>query len=164
MTTMFIIFFIVGLGFIALSFIVGEVADFEGTGFAWLSPTLIALFLMVTGGLGLILNPRLEILFVLLISFFGGLIVAGLMNRLVIAPLRRAQNTSTFNIQDTIGQQAEVISKIPQGGYGTIKYNISGSIVTSPAKSDAGNEILQGECVEIVYIEKNTYFVKKISS
>jgi membrane-bound ClpP family serine protease len=87
--------------------------------------------------------------------------VAGLLNRFVIIPLYKAQNTSAFNMQDTIGTHATVISPIPQGGYGKIRYNISGSVVTSPAKSEDGREIKAGEAVDIIYVEKNTYFVRK---
>jgi membrane protein implicated in regulation of membrane protease activity len=88
------------------------------------------------------------------------LFVAGLINRFVIVPLRKAQNTSAFNMQDTIGIHATVISPIPRGGYGKIRYNISGSVVTSPAKSEDGGEVRAGEQVDIVYVEKNTYFVR----
>jgi membrane-bound ClpP family serine protease len=64
-------------------------------------------------------------------------------------------------MQDTIGIAAEVISKIPESGFGKIRYNISGSVVTSPAKSEDGSAISGGEKVEIIYIEKNTYFVRR---
>ncbi|MCL2216389.1 MAG: NfeD family protein, partial [Defluviitaleaceae bacterium] len=97
---------------------------------------------------------------VMAVSVTGGLVAAALVNRFVIIPLHRAQNTSSFDKQATIGAQAEVISRIPQGGYGKIRYNISGSVVTSPARSEDGNEIKRGDKVEIIYIEKNTYFVR----
>jgi membrane protein implicated in regulation of membrane protease activity len=80
---------------------------------------------------------------------------------LVIVPLNKAQNTSAFDKQATIGTWAKVISPIPQGGYGKIRYSVSGSVVTSPAKSEDGGEINSGENVAIVYIEGNTYFVKR---
>jgi membrane protein implicated in regulation of membrane protease activity len=156
----------VGAGFILISLFVGEFMEFEGASpLSILKPMLIAIFLVVTGGLGLLLTPNFEWLggggLVLFISVISGLAVAGLVNRFVIIPMHRAQNTSAFNIQDTIGTAAEVISPIPQGGYGKIKYSISGSIVTSPAKSEDGNAISTGENVEIIYIEKNTYFVRR---
>jgi len=158
----------VGAGFILISLLVGEFAEVEGSAFfSFLRPTLVAVFMVVTGGIGLMLSPRLVqfggggIVFVL--SVVGGLAIAGLINRFVIIPLHRAQNTSAYNIQDTIGTAAKVISPIPQGGYGKISYSMSGSVVTSPAKSEDGNAISCGENVEIIYIEKNTYFVRKAS-
>ncbi|MCL1882676.1 MAG: hypothetical protein FWF81_02855 [Defluviitaleaceae bacterium] len=167
---MYLVLFGVGAGFIVLSLLIGElgeIGDMEGPiGFAFFKPKLIAIFFVVMGGLGLLLTPGFRNFFggdglVLFISVLGGLAAAGLFNKFVMIPLQKAQNTSTFNIQDTIGTIAEIISPIPQGGYGKIKYNVSGSVVTSPAKSDDGNPINSGETVEIIYIEKNTYFVRQ---
>lgn len=163
MHTMYMVMFGVGLGFLILAVIVGEVAEMDGTLFGFLKPSLIAIFLVVMGGLGLILAPRMEVLPLIttFICFTAGVFVAGAINRFVIVPLHKAQNTSAFNIQDTIGTPATVISPIPQGGYGKIRYNVSGSVITSPAKSEDGAAIKAGEPVSIVYIEKNTYFVRR---
>ncbi|MCL2605399.1 MAG: NfeD family protein [Defluviitaleaceae bacterium] len=160
---MYLVMFGVGVGFIVLSLIIGEVAEIDGTLFGFLKPSLIAIFLVVMGGIGLILSPRMTELplLVMCIGFISGISVAGLLNRFVIVPLQKAQNTSAFNMQDTIGTQAVVISPIPRNGYGKIRYNISGSVVTSPAKSEDGGEVSAGEQVDIVYVEKNTYFVRR---
>jgi len=161
---MYLVIFGVGIGFIGLTLVFGGVFEFEGIGHA-LSPKIVALFMVVMGGLGLLLTPRMEYFvggrsIVAAISVAGGLVVAAAVCRFVLIPMRNAENTSAFNIQDTIGVQAEVISIIPQGGYGKIRYSISGSVVTSPAKSEDGNQIKRGEHVEIIYVEKNTYFVR----
>jgi len=160
---MYLVMFGVGVGFVVFALLIGEFANLEGTMFGFLKPSLIAIFLTVMGGLGLILTPLLAglPLIVMLISFMAALFVAGVIDRLVIKPLQRAQNTSAFHMQDTIGISATVISPIPQGGYGKIRYNISGSVVTSPAKSEDGAGIKAGEVVSIVYVEKNTYFVRR---
>jgi len=162
---MYLIFFGVGAGFVIISFLLGAIADSDSGPLAIFQPKLIAVFLTVTGGIGMLLSARLENTFsgpiVFTISVFSGLAIAALINRLVIIPLHRAQNTSAHDKQATIGTWAKVISPIPQGGYGKISYNISGSTVTSPAKSEDGGEIKNGESVAIVYIEGNTYFVKR---
>jgi len=166
---LYIVLFGIGAGFIIISVVageLGELGDFTGSaGFAFFKPKLIAVFLVVAGAIGLILTPNLILPgasgIILFVSVTGGLLAAGIFNRLVLIPLNRAQNTSAFNIQDTIGTVAEIISPIPQGGYGKIRYNVSGSTVTSPAKSEDGNAISRGERVEIIFVEKNTYFVRK---
>jgi len=165
---MYLVLFGVGAGFIVISLIVGEMADAEGQFFSFFKPTLLAVFMVVMGGVGLLITHGFaEHSFfewngiVFFTSVVSALLVSGLINRLVLIPMRRAQNTSAFNIQDTIGVCAKVISPIPQGGYGKISYNISGSTVTSPAKSDDGNPINTGENVDIIYVENNTYFVRK---
>jgi len=163
---MYTIFFGVGIGFIVISFLIGAIADTEGAGpLAILQPKLIAVFLMVTGAAGMILSERyssaINAPFILTISVLSGLFIAGLLHRFVILPMHRAQNTSAHDKQATIGTWAKVISPIPDGGFGKIRYNVSGSVVTSPAKSEDGGEIKTGESVAIVYIEGNTFYVKR---
>ena len=160
---MYMVMFGVGVGFIVLTLIIGRVAEIEGTLFGFIKPSLVAIFLVVMGGIGLILTPRMDglVLIVAIISFAAALLVAALMNRFVFIPLQKAQNTSAFHMQDTIGISALVISPIPQGRFGKIRYNISGSVVTSPAKSEDGAAIRAGESVSIVYVERNTYFVRR---
>ena len=169
--TLFVILFGVGLGFILISFFLGTVADTDtGGAMAILQPKLIAIFLTVTGGVGIILSLQIgHSMFVnngviLLASSFLGLAVAGAIHKLIIIPLQRAQNTSAFDKQATIGVMAKIISPIPTNGYGKISYSISGSTVTSPAKSQDGGGINAGEMVHIAYIENNTYFVSRQQS
>ena len=162
---MYTIFFFVGIGFILISFLLGAVAETDVGPMAILQPKLIAVFLVVTGGLGMIFSARwdstLGAPIVLVVSVASGMAVAGIIHRFVIMPLHRAQNTSAHDKQATIGTWAKVISPIPQGGYGKIKYSVSGAVVTSPAKSEDGGEISNGENVAIVFIEGNTFFVKR---
>ena len=159
---MYIVLFGVGVGFVLISFFLDTLIDIEGGGpLSILQPKLIAVFLTVTGGLGIILSSRLGTVLTLAVSVFIGFFVARLIHRLVIIPLHRAQNTSTFDKMATIGTIAKVISPIRQGGYGKISYNVSGSTVTGPAKSEDGGEIKNGEHVDIVSIDGGTYFVKK---
>jgi len=160
---MYTIFFGVGVGFIALSLVIGELVEIEGTAFSIFRPTLIAVFLTVMGGLGMILTPRFDdgAGIVLVVSLLSGAVVASIIHFFVMIPLHMAQNTSAFDKSDTIGMAAKVISRVPQGGYGKISYSVSGSVVTSPAKSEDGGEIESGENVEIINIEGNTYFVRR---
>jgi len=161
---MFTIFFIVGVGFIVASVVLDFFVDGTGSPISIFQPKLIAIFLTVVGGVGMILTNvwgNAPFSLILTISAFSGLFIAALLHRLVLIPLYRAQNTSAFDKQATIGTMAKIISPIPQGGYGKISYNISGSTVTSPAKSEDGGEIKNGQTVSIVYIEGATYFVRR---
>ena len=162
---MYVVFFGVGIGFLLLSLVADAMLDFEGFGFALLQPKIIAIFMLVTGGVGLALNAQSGFLLmptiILIISVVSGLLVAGLIYRFVIVPLKKAENTSTFKKEDTIGSTAEVVSPIPKGGYGKIRYNVSGSVVTGPAKSEDDNEVKTGEKVFIMDIDKGTYLVRR---
>ncbi|MCL2372947.1 MAG: NfeD family protein [Defluviitaleaceae bacterium] len=165
---MYLAFFIIGVGFVIISFVFSSLIDIDGSSgpLIFLQPKLIAVFLIVTGAAGMILSGRDDNVFsqalILLFSVGGGILASGLVYSLVILPLHRAQNTSTFSKQEAVGTAAKVISPILPNGYGKIRYNISGSVVTSPAKSEDGGEIKNGEDVAIVYIEGGTYFVKRM--
>ena len=164
MMSMYVALFGIGIGFIILSLVMDTFMDVNGP-LALFQPKLIAAFLIVAGGVGIIMTRQMDGAFaagiILTISVLSGLFIAGLIHRFIIIPLHNAQNTSAFDKQATIGTTATVTSPIPQGGYGKIRYNISGSVVTSPAKSDDGGEIKNGENVNIVYIEGSTYFVRR---
>jgi len=162
---MYVILFAVGIGFILLSVLFDAFLSVDGIAVSFLQPKLLAIFSLVTGGVGLILSSRFDGILaagiILAISILSGLFVAGMTYRFVIIPLHKAQNTSAFDKQETIGTTAKVVSPIPQGGYGKISYSVSGSLVTGPAKSEDGNEISNGEDVFIMHVEEGTYFVRK---
>jgi membrane protein implicated in regulation of membrane protease activity len=161
----------VGVGFILLSLLVGEL-DFEFDGFSFLKPTLISIMLVAFGMSGLIITPRLPNwaawtfiadfigIIVLVLSLFIAFFVGALFNKFLFIPMHNAQNTSTFDIQAITGMDAKVIEQIPQGGFGKIQYNVSGSVVSSPAKTVDGGGISLHQTVEIMYVENHTAFVR----
>ncbi|MCL2708966.1 MAG: hypothetical protein FWF03_07630 [Defluviitaleaceae bacterium] len=165
----FWICFGVGVGYTVVAFLLGEVlgaidfdTDFDiGGGISPLKPSVIAAFITVFGGAGLILQSLLPFYAVLPAAGVIGLAVAAAMFRFVIVPLTKAQNTSAVEIQSLVGQSAKVTEKIFQGGFGQIAYAVNGNSYNSPAKSEDGREIARGEDVEIMFIEENTYYVKK---
>jgi len=162
---MYVVFFGIGIGFILLSFFADTLIDFDGIAFTLLQPKVIAVFMLVTGGVGLALNAQNRFILlapiILVISLISGLFISGLFYRFIIVPLKKAENTSAFKKEDTIGTTAEVVSPIPKGGYGKIRYNVSGSVVTGPAKSEDDSEVRVGEKVFIMDIEKGTYLVRR---
>ena len=172
MNVVFWICFGVGAGYTVISFILGEVFnifDFDtdldaGGSISPIKPSVVAAFITVFGGSGLIfLRTNIPIYTLLPLAALLGLGVAFVMYRFVIIPLSKAQNTSSPEIQSLIGHAAKVTEKIFQGGFGQIAYAINGNTFNSPAKSSEGNEIARGTDVEIMYIENNTYFVKEKS-
>lgn len=132
-----------------------------GSGVSPLKPSVIASFLTVFGGTGLLMIRRYDWIFSLISAGLLGMLVAYLIFRFIIVPLNKSQNTSAVEKQSLIGHNAVVSEFIPQGGYGKITYYAMGNTYSSPAKSESGEPINKKDNVEIVYIEKNTYFVRK---
>jgi len=158
---MYLALLILGMGFIVLSLIFGEALPFEGIGGAFLKPVVIALALAVTGGVGLILAPMWGSYMAFPFAAAAGLFAGFLLYRFVILPLKRIEHTSSHDKQSLIGSSAMVVLGIPQGGYGKIKYNVTGSYVTSPAKSEDGVKIEKDTEVVIAYIKNNAYYVRE---
>ena len=123
-------------------------------------PTVIAAFLVVFGGAGMILLPGSGAYIAATIAGTVGLVAGGAVYRLY-AFLYSRQNTSAVAKQSLIGSGARVSEFIPQGKYGKITYYVNGNTYTAPAKSDGGEEIKRGADVEIVAIVKSTYFVRE---
>jgi len=158
---MYMVLLIVGAGFIVLSLFFGEVL--EGVGSPFLQPTVIAVTLAVTGGIGLILSPIIGSHLAFPFAAGAGLVAGFLLFRLVILPLRRLEHTSSHDKQALIGRTAKVVLSIPQGGFGKIKYSVTGSYVTSPAKSEDGVQIFKDTEVVITHIKNNAYYVRERS-
>ena len=160
---MYLVLLIVGAGFVILSFVFGELFDFDGVGFVFLRPKVLALVLTVMGGVGLILTPHIGSTLALPISAACGLVAGFLLYRFIIMPLLKLQHTSAHYKQSVIGSEATVALSIPQNGFGKIKYVVNGSIVTSPAQSEDGAAIGIDTNVVIVAIKNNAYYVKERS-
>ncbi len=124
-----------------------------------LKPAVIAAFLTVFGGAGLLLKD-FPYYTVLPAAGLLAAIVSFLIYRFIIVPLHKAQNTSAVDIQSLVGSKAVVTEKIFQGGYGQISYKVNGNSYTSPAKAEDGGAIERHSTVEIIYIHKGTYYVK----
>jgi membrane protein implicated in regulation of membrane protease activity len=163
-----VIFFIclgVGAGFVVITALLGQIGgalDIDGAAASPFKPILIAFFLTVFGGLGLIFTPIFPMAWMAIsIAAAGGLGLSWLIYRFVVVPLYRWQNTSAHERQSIIGVTAKVTEHIPQGGFGKITYTYEDKIMSGPAKSEDGNEIARNTVVEIMYIEKNTYHVRE---
>ena len=155
---MYLLMLIVGLGFIVITLVVGEIGDIEVFGF--ISPSVIALILVAAGAFGVFLGNENSII-TLPLSIAVGLGIGVLFTKFVVKPLRRSQNTSTVDQQALIGLDATVDSRIIQGGFGRIVYTVNGSRIQSPAKAVDGSGIDLGATVKIMYIENKTFFVEK---
>ncbi|MCL2379143.1 MAG: hypothetical protein FWC77_08490 [Defluviitaleaceae bacterium] len=159
---MYLVLLIVGAGFLLLSLIFGEMFEFN-VGGGFLGPTAIAVTLAVTGAVGLYLTPQFGTIVALPIAGGAGLAAGFLLFRFVILPMKRLEHSSSFDKQAIIGTNAKVVLSIPQGGYGKIKYNVTGAYVTGPAKSEDGKQINKDTDVVITYFKNNAYYVKERS-
>ncbi len=130
--------------------------------FAFFKPTPIMAFITTFGGVGLIsLKNGSGNVMALILAFAGGFGAAFLINRFVIMPLSRAQNTSAIPQQKVIGSLGTLSVGIFGEGFGRINYSVEGSIYNSPARSVDGKDIEKGSLVIIVEIKEKVFYVDK---
>ncbi|SHJ53341.1 NfeD family protein [Tepidibacter formicigenes] len=138
----------------------GDIPSFGGLP---IKPIIIAIFITIFGGLG-VMQTKLgkTALYVFLFSFIIAIIVSFLVNKFIINALKKAQNTSSVSQKKLIGRSAKVIGTIIENGFGQIKYTINGNTYNAPAKHIEGKKIKSGSEVIIVLIQDNVFYVDAI--
>ncbi|MBQ3061037.1 MAG: hypothetical protein IJD02_01190 [Lachnospiraceae bacterium] len=173
METLFTSCFVIGVVITVLSFIVGSAFDIAGVDGIDLdvagvdiniplSPVVYLSFLTVFGATGMILlkNSDCSNGVVLLISAVAGVVVATVLYKGIVSPLKRAQNTSAPDREELIGLMAEVNETILPGRFGEIRYTIHGNSFTSPAKCvNEEIKLKEGTKVTICLIKDEVYYV-----
>ena len=163
METAFTVLLGVGVGYAIIGFLLGEFighSDGDVTSISPLKPHVIATFIIVFGGSGLLLLRSFTTATAVPLAALIAVAVTFLFYRFFVVPLSRAQNTTAVEIQSLVGHKAQVTEKIPTGHFGKITYKVNDSTYTAPARAEDGNEIIRGTYVEIVHIEKNVYYVR----
>ncbi|MDO5294544.1 MAG: hypothetical protein Q4F05_17555 [bacterium] len=172
----FKICFCAGLILIILGFLIGQfsnVTGIDGLDLSFgdfslplsFSPSLVFLVMTIFGGIGMLLSNYIKGIPVVLTAAAGlisGIIVAGLIQKFIIRPLKKAENTSAAKEEELIGVLATVSETIPKQGFGEITYVIYGNTYMAPAKSTNGEEISKRSEVSICWIKDHVFYVVKI--
>ena len=116
------------------------------------SPTIICCFLTAFGGFGMIfsdIEATRSVWFSVPLSLFCALLVACAVFFVFNAVFRKTQGSSEGHVGLMVGQNATVISPIPQQGVGEIAYIQGGSRYTAPARTESGCAVASGQTVKI---------------
>ncbi|RKP54188.1 hypothetical protein D7Z26_12510 [Cohnella endophytica] len=166
METVLIALFGIGVGYAILSAIVGDLFGLEyHTGeLPFLSPTIIATFLTVFGGIGYMLlhNTDWTAIPVASVSLLAALGVSSLVLFLVVIPLHAAQKGEALSAKMMIGLEAKVITSIESKRLGEIVYEQGGTRTSAPAKGNGDQDIPYGTEVRIVDELAGTFVVEKL--
>ena len=183
MVKVFEVCFLVGAILAVVSFILGHIMDITGfdgidldmdmdgeidfdildSGIVPLSPTVYLIFLTVFGGVGKILTTEakdMSMSKITAIAVVTGLVIAFLINRFVILPLKKNQYTSATEKEAAVGMVGKVTETIYENGFGEVTYVVDDSTYTSPAKSFDGNAIERGTSVVVCKADEDMIFVK----
>lgn len=166
METFMMALFIIGVGYAVLTTIVGDVFGVEASvgDLPYLSPTVIATFVTVFGGLGYLLLHHTDLgsISVAGIALLSALGVSSAMLFLVVIPLHAAQKGTALSAKTMIGCPAQVVTSIDAQRVGEIVYEQGGSRHSAPAKAMNSIPIEQGADVRIVGEVSGTFVVEKL--
>lgn len=166
METFMMVLFAVGVGYAILTAILGDVFGIEAHvgELPFLSPTIIATFVTVFGGLGYLMlhNTSWSPLPIAGVALMGALGVSAAVLFLVVLPLYAAQKGDALSIKGMIGLEAQVITAIGEDRLGEIVYEQGGTRHNAPAMSAEAATIPHGSRVRILDELAGTFVVEKI--
>jgi membrane protein implicated in regulation of membrane protease activity len=135
-------------------------------GISFFSPTVLACFITAFGACGIILTKIEATRSVWIsapISAVAGGGMAWLAFFLFNAMFNATQSSSESRVASLVGQQASVVSPIPENGVGEIAYIQGGSRYTAPARTESGIAISAGKPVRINRIVGTQYYVEMMN-
>jgi membrane protein implicated in regulation of membrane protease activity len=132
-------------------------------GISFFSPTVLACFITAFGACGIILT-KIEATHSVWISAPISAVAGGGMAWLAFflfnAMFNATQSSSESRVASLVGQEASVVSPIPENGVGEIAYVQGGSRYTAPARTESGVPVAAGKPVRINRIVGTQYYVE----
>lgn len=166
METLMLVLFGIGVAYAIITAIVGDVFGLEihAGEIPFLSPTIIATFLTVFGGIGYMLlhNTEWSAFPVAGLSLLIALGVSSAVLFLVVLPLYAAQKGTALSSKAMIGLEAKVVTSIEVSRLGEIVYEQGGTRHSAPAKAAENASIPQGSQVRILDEMAGTFLVEKL--
>lgn len=171
----FLIAMVIGLILPLINIVIGGIAsvlhidfDFDTDGmpvseFFPISPMCLLAFSLVFGGVGLLLYNSLNAQVVILVAVASGYLVAFLLNKLVILPMKKADSRA-ISKEQFVGKQAKVTVRLQPRKLGEVHISTKYGYISYPAISMGDDLIKEGEIVNVVEIlNENGVDILKVS-
>lgn len=125
--------------------------------------TCIMAFLTVFTGCGMYLSGKdFKWYYILAISIALGLATSKIINKFIIKPLKKIEESFDMKTESLIGEKAVVTTTIYENGFGRISYVYNGVKMTSPAKEINLKQLDVNTLVCIKKIENQVFLCGKI--
>jgi hypothetical protein len=127
-----------------------------------ISGTIVATFVTGFGGGGTVAHYLFEWGTAASLAFaaVSGLALAAAAFGVLELIFKNTQAGSEFNVEETVGREAEVITPIPAGGAGEVSYLAKGQREVAAARSSDGSAIAKGKVVTIEKVLGATIYVR----
>lgn len=154
----------IGVLLILVSLVFGEIFGFgiESGDFGFLSGPVIASFLILFGGGGILLLEVFKVGGPLsaagaFASGFGG---SGVVYYITWKLILSQQGGTEYDPKKSVGTEAEVITRIPEKGTGEITFDHTSGRISGPARSLSGVAIERGNVVVVEKFVAGVYIVR----
>lgn len=158
----------VGVLLIIVSLVFGEIFGFglESGDFGFLSGPVIASFLILFGGGGILLVEVFKTSGLLSVggAFASGFVGSGTVYWITWKLILSQQGGTEYDPKLSVGTEAEVITRIPERGTGEITFDHTSGRISGPARSVTGVAIDRGTVVLIDRFVAGVYIVRKADS
>lgn len=159
-----------GLLFAVVTLIFGDLLDgvfdgvFEGISLEhldFLNPMVIVGGITAFGGAGIMLSEysSMAVSRVIILSVMIAIVLSMVVYFAYVKPMKNAENSTTFSVQELVGNVAEVTIPVPKNGYGEVLLKIgagnTNQIAASMDKEDivAGTRVIVGEVInDVLYV------------
>lgn len=137
----------------------GEVHGDHGIDF--LKPAVIVSAVTVFGGSGVLLTKYagLAVLSATVLSIGIGVIAAVAIYFLYIRPMRNSETSMGYSMSDLVGMIGEVMTTIPEKGYGEVMLKVGAANACQIAASADNINIASGTKVVVVQADRDTLYV-----
>jgi membrane protein implicated in regulation of membrane protease activity len=135
-------------------------------GISFFSPTVLACYVTAFGATGLILTriPATSSMWVSApLAATAGAAMAGLAFVVFNTMFKKTQSSSESRVATLLGQEAFIVSPIPQNGVGEIAYVQGNTRYTAPARTENGVALNAGQAVKITRIVGSQFYVQVIN-
>ena len=138
--------------------------DFGHEMLAFLRPSVIVSAITAFGGAGILLTKYSGLAsgVVLTLAILVAAVVAVLIYFLYVKPMMRSENSIGFSMRELVGKMGEVITTIPEKGYGEVLLNVGASRTNQIAASADDVPIRSGTTVVVVEVDSDTLYVTPI--
>lgn len=131
---------------------------------AFLRPTVIVSAITAFGGAGILLSrygPASAAMgFVLALG--AGIVVGLMIYFFYIKPMRKTENSVGYSMNDLVGMTGEVLTPIPERGYGEVIVKVGASHTAQIAASFDSTSIPSGSTVVVVQADRDTLYVTSL--
>ncbi|QAY65487.1 NfeD family protein [Paenibacillus protaetiae] len=133
-------------------------------GHPWAEPTTIVGGITVFGGAGLLLRQysSLGALAVIVLALVIAAVVSGALFFLYVRPMKNSENSIAYSLREFTGALAEVITPIPEQGYGEVLVKAGAGYTNQIAASFEGKPIPGGARVVVVEVKEDTLYVSEL--